>query len=187
MDELLRQCKAGALLGGHPEAHIPGVEASTGALGHGLSIGVGVAIAMRLQGRKSRVFTILGDGELDEGSVWEAALAASKHGLSNLTAIVDHNKLQSYGSIDEVLPLRPLDKKFEAFGFSVRQVDGHDVGALRSTLRELPFDAKMPSAIIAHTVKGKGIHFAEGDPAWHHKAKLDQATADELRRALEHI
>jgi len=187
LEELMRQCKAGALLGGHPEWHIPGVEASTGSLGHGLSIGVGIALATRMQGRKSRVFTILGDGELDEGSVWEAALSAAKHGLSNLTAIVDHNKLQSYGPVEEVLPLGPLDQKLEAFGFAVRQVDGHDVGALRATLRELPFDGKRPNAIIAHTVKGKGIPVAEHDAAWHHKAKVDQATVDTLRRALENV
>jgi transketolase len=105
--------------------------------------------------------------------------------LSNLTAIVDHNKLQSYGPIEEVLPLRPLDEKLEAFGFSVRQVDGHDVDALRDVLRELPFDGKRPNAIIAHTVKGKGIHFAEHDAAWHHKAKVDRETVDKLRLALE--
>jgi transketolase len=187
LDELVRQCKAGALLGGHPEAHIPGVEASTGALGHGLSIGVGIALAARMQGRTSRVFVILGDGELDEGSVWEAALSAGKHGLSNVTAIIDHNKLQSYGPVEEVMPLGPLDQKLEAFGFAVRQVDGHDVRALRETLRALPFDGKRPNAIIAHTVKGKGIPFAEHDAAWHHKAKVDPATADKLRRALENV
>jgi transketolase len=187
LEELVRQCKAGALLGGHPESHIPGVEASTGSLGHGLSIGVGIALATRMQGRKSRVFTILGDGELDEGSVWEAALSAGKHDLSNLTAIVDHNKLQSYGPVEEVLPLRPLDQKLEAFGFSVRQVDGHDVDALRRTLREVPFDGERPNAIIAHTVKGKGIQVAEHDAAWHHKAKVDRATVDILRRALEDV
>jgi transketolase len=184
-DELLRQCTAGALLGGHPEAHIPGVEASTGALGHGLAIGVGAALAARLAGRSSRVFVALGDGELGEGSVWEAALMAAKHKLENLIAIVDHNKLQSYGSVDDVLPLAPLAEKWRAFGFAVRECDGHDVDALRAAFRSVPFEAGRPSVLIAHTVKGKGIGFAENDPSWHHKASFPAVKADELRAAIK--
>lgn len=182
--ELLRQCRSGALLGGHPEAHIPGVEASTGALGHGLAIGVGNALAARLQHGDRRVFVVLGDGELDEGSVWEAALTAAKHRLDNLIAIVDHNKLQSYGPVDDVLPLAPLAAKWAAFGFAVRECDGHDVDALRAVFADLPFEDGRPSVLIAHTVKGKGIDVAEGDPRWHHKASFGAAAGDELRAAI---
>jgi transketolase len=184
-EELKRHCKHGALLGGHVDAHIPGVEASTGALGHGLPIGVGSALAARMRRRKSRTFVLMGDGELDEGSVWEAALAASKHKLENLTAIVDYNKLQSYGRVEDVLPLEPLADKWRAFGFATREVDGHDVAALRKTFAELPFEAGKPNAIIAHTVKGRGIGFAEMNAAWHHKSSLDADTVEKLRKALE--
>ncbi len=186
-DELLRQCRNGALLGGHPDTHVPGVEATTGALGHGLAIGVGFALAARMQHRASRTFVVMGDGELNEGSVWEAALSASKHKLSSLTAIVDYNKLQSYGAIADVMPLEPLAEKWRAFGFAVREVDGHDVDALRSTFAALPFESDRPSFVIAHTVKGAGIPIAEGDPKWHHKASVDAATVKMLRDALEPV
>jgi transketolase len=183
-DELLRQCRDGALLGGHPEAHIPGVEASTGALGHGLAIGAGLALAGRLGAGTHRVVVVMGDGELNEGSVWEAAMLAAKHRLDNLVAIVDRNGLQSYGPADGVLPMEPLDEKWRAFGFAVRTCDGHDVAELRHVLGDLPFEAGRPSVLIANTVKGKGIDFAEHDPAWHHKASFAAAKGDELRAAL---
>ncbi|MBV8600432.1 MAG: transketolase [Candidatus Eremiobacteraeota bacterium] len=183
-EELVRQGRAGALLGGHPEIHIPGVEASTGALGHGLPIGVGLALAARMQRRSHRVFVVTGDGELDEGSNWEAALAASKHRLENLVAIVDYNKLQSYGSVDDVLPLEPLAEKWRAFGFAVRECDGHDVGALRANLCDVPFERGKPSVLLAHTVKGAGIPICEHDPVWHHKASFDAAAGETLRRSL---
>jgi transketolase len=184
-EELKRFCKPNALLGGHADAHIPGVEASTGALGHGLAIGVGAATAVRLHKRDSRVFVVLGDGELDEGSVWEAAMHASKHKLENLTAIVDYNKLQSYGRIEDVLPLEPLADKWRAFGFSVREVDGHDVNALRKVFAALPFSKGHPNVIIAHTLKGRGISFAELDATWHHKSTIDSEMIEGLRAALE--
>lgn len=183
--ELKLHCKPGALLGGHVDAHVPGVEASTGALGHGLAIGVGAALAARLSRRGSRVFVVLGDGELGEGSVWEAALAASKHRLDRLTAIVDYNKLQSYGRVDEVLPLEPLADKWRAFGFAVREVDGHDVSALREAFAALPFAAGKPSAVIAHTLKGRGVSFAELNAEWHHKSSLKPEAIEQLRRAVE--
>lgn len=186
LDELQRQCRPGAMLGGHPErAHIPGVEASTGALGHGLAIGTGMAIAARLQGRPSRVFVVLGDGELDEGSIWETAMAAAKHRLDNLVAIVDYNKLQSYGLVKEVLDLEPLADKWRSFGFAVCEVDGHDVGALQTAFRAMPLEAGKPTVLIAHTVKGKGFAFAEGVPQWHHKAKIEAADVARMRDALE--
>lgn len=172
-EELDRFCRFDGILGGHPErAKIPGVEASTGALGHGLSIGLGQALAMRLQERDSRVFVLMGDGEINEGSVWEAAMCAGKHRLSNLVAMVDYNKLQSYDRTSVVQDLEPLADKWRAFGFAVREVDGHDVEALRHVLSRLPFEGDKPSAIICHTVKGRGIAEAEGNPSWHHKSKI---------------
>ena len=153
------------ILGGHPEsAKIPGVEASTGALGHGLSIGVGMALAARIQKRDSRVFVVMGDGEINEGSVWEAAMCAGKHRLSHLTAIVDYNKIQSAGPTSEIQDLEPLMDKWRAFGFAAVEVDGHDVGELRRVFKRVPLESDRPTAIICHTVKGKGIPFAEHDP-----------------------
>jgi len=183
-EELARQCMPGALLGGHPDPHVPGVEASTGSLGHGLGLGVGMALAARIRGASHRVFVVMGDGELQEGSVWEAALAASKHRLSNLVAVVDYNKMQSYGRIDEVLPLEPLVDKWRAFGFACAEVNGHDVDALRDAFAALPLDVSKPSVIVAHTIKGKGFSFAENDAEWHHKATIDTQTADRLRQAV---
>lgn len=179
-------CRAGSMLGGHPErGKIPGVEASTGALGHGLSIGVGMALSARLAKRDSRVFVIMGDGEINEGSVWEAAMSAAKHQLSNLTAIVDYNKIQSAGPTAEILELEPLADKWRAFGFDVVELDGHDVAALSGAFARLPANPDQPTAIIAHTVKGRGIPFAEHDPEWHHKSKVTARMAADLYAALE--
>jgi transketolase len=183
-EELLRQCRAGAMLGGHPETHIPGIEASTGALGHGLPIAVGMALAARMRGRSSRTFAILGDGELGEGSNWEAAMMAAKHALRDLTVVVDYNKMQSYARVDEVLPLEPLAEKWRAFGWATVDVDGHDVDALRATFARLPLAADRPSVVIAHTVKGRGLPEAEHNAAWHHKASFSPEAADALRRAI---
>jgi len=178
-------CAQDSILGGHPEyGMVPGVEASTGALGHGLSIGVGMAIANRLRRRASRVFVVLGDGELDEGAVWEAAMAASKHRLDGLTAIIDYNKFQSYGPISEVLDLEPLADKWRSFGFAVSEVDGHDVTALRDKLRAVPFQAGRPTTLICHTVKGKGVPDAENNADWHHKAKLSPRELASIQSAL---
>ena len=174
------------MLGGHPEAaKIPGVEASTGALGHGLSIAVGLALAARLKGSDHRVFAIMGDGEINEGSVWEGAMAAAKHRLANLVAIVDYNKLQSYGATDQVMPLEPLADKWRSFGFAVREVDGHDVEALRQAFSALPLDPAKPSAFICHTVKGRGVAEADGNPKWHHKSSLDAGAIAALYRELD--
>jgi len=179
-------CRRDSILGGHPEAgKVPGVEVSTGALGHGLSIAVGVALAMRMQKRDSRVIVIMGDGEIDEGSVWEAAMCASKHRLSNLTAVIDCNKIQSAGPTHEILDLEPLTDKFRAFNFATIEVDGHDVQALRATFHGLPIAQDRPSAVICHTIKGKGIGFAENDANWHHKSKIGQDVVAKLYAALE--
>jgi len=184
-DVLATFCAHDSILGGHPEhGMIPGVEASTGALGHGLSIGVGMAIANRLRGSAARVFVVLGDGELDEGSVWEAAMAASKHGLDQLTAIVDYNKFQSYGPTSVVLELEPLLDKWRSFGFAAEEVDGHDVAALREKLRALPYRRGRPSALICHTVKGKGVPEAENNADWHHKNKLSAGELASIRAVL---
>ena len=179
-------CRRDSILGGHPEASkVPGVEASTGALGHGLSVGVGMALAARAQKRDSRVFVVMGDGEINEGSVWEAAMCAGKHGLSNLIAMVDYNKIQSAGPTREIQDLEPLLDKWRAFNFAAIDVDGHDVEALRAALRRVPLSADRPTAIVCHTVKGKGIAFAENDPNWHHKNKVPAEMVAELYAALE--
>jgi transketolase len=179
-------CRKGSILGGHPEyGKVPGVEASTGSLGHGLSIGVGMALAARMRKRANRVFVIMGDGEINEGSVWEAAMCAAKHGLSNLVAIVDYNKIQSAGPTAEIQELEPLRDKWQAFGFATLEVDGHDVVKLRDTFRKLPLDAKRPTAVICHTVKGKGFAFAEHDPEWHHKSRVPSDLGKQLYAALE--
>jgi transketolase len=179
-------CRRDSILGGHPEsAKIPGVEASTGALGHGLSFGVGMALAARMQKRDSRVIVVMGDGEINEGSVWEAAMCAGKHKLSNLTAVIDYNKIQSAGPTREIQDLEPLLDKWRAFNFASVDVDGHDVAALRRTFARLPLAGDRPTAIICHTVKGKGIAFAENDANWHHKSKIGGDVLAKLYAAIE--
>jgi transketolase len=185
--ELLKTfCRKGSILGGHPEhGKVPGVEASTGSLGHGLSIGVGMALAARMRRRTNRVFVVMGDGEINEGSVWEAAMCAGKHGLSNLVAIIDYNKIQSAGPTAEIQELEPLRAKWEAFGFTTAEVDGHDVARLREVFNQVPFDPRRPSALICHTVKGKGFSFAEHDPEWHHKSRVPSDLGKQLYAALD--
>jgi transketolase len=178
-------CHVDGILGGHPErGKVPGVEASTGALGHGLSIGVGMALAARMQKRDSRVFVVMGDGEINEGSVWEAALCAGKHKLASLTAIVDYNKIQSAGPTAEIQDLEPLLDKWTSFGFASVDVDGHDVKALSALFDRLPLDGSRPTAIVCHTVKGKGIPFAEGDPKWHHHSNFEPKVLEDMYAAL---
>ncbi len=184
--ELDRFCLPGGMLGGHPErGKVPGVEASTGALGHGLSIGLGMALAARAQCRDSQVFVVMGDGEINEGSIWEAALCAGKHGLSNLWALVDYNKIQSAGPTRDIQDLEPLTDKWRAFGFETLEVDGHDVDALEAVLGTGAPNLDKPTAIVCHTVKGKGIPFAENDPKWHHHSKFDPRVLEEMYAALE--
>lgn len=184
--ELERFCAFDGILGGHPDARkIPGVEASTGSLGHGLSIGLGMALHARMVQSNARVVVVLGDGECDEGSVWEAAMVAGKHRVSNLTAVVDYNKMQSYDSTYSVQDLEPLADKWRSFGFSVADVDGHDPAALRALFQRLPLAPDRPSAIICHTVKGKGLPFAEQNADWHHKSRLTDDEIAQLYRALE--
>lgn len=185
VNELESFCRPTSRLGGHPErGKVPGVEASTGALGHGVPIGVGMAIGLRLRKSQSRVFVLTGDGEINEGSNWEALMAAAKHKLSNLTVMVDYNKLQSYGRTTDVLDLEPLVDKFKSFGFVICEVDGHDVAALEEMFSKLPFNKNAPSAIICHTIKGKGFPFAEGNPEWHHKSGMTEADIQQMYDCL---
>lgn len=181
-------CHPKGLLGGHPERlKNPGVEASTGALGHGFSIGVGIAISAIVKRKSYKTFVVLGDGEINEGSVWEAALSASKHRLENLIVIIDYNKLQSYGETREVLNLEPLPEKWSSFGFGVREVDGHNVCELKKALGELPYQKGKPSALICHTIKGKGISFAEQNPQWHHKSNVTNQEMIEIKASLTKV
>jgi len=185
-EELKTFCKATARIGGHPErGKIPGVEASTGALGHGLPMGVGMAIAAKLRKQEHRVVVICGDGEINEGSVWEAAMSASKHKLSNLIVFIDYNKLQSYGLTKEVLDLEPLADKWKSFGFEVVEVDGHDVIALEDVLKKLAINKEKPTTIICHTIKSKGFPFAEGRAEWHHKSNMKPEEIAQMYKCLE--
>jgi transketolase len=184
--ELWKFCASDGILGGHPEYEkVPGVEASTGSLGHGLSFGVGFALAAKLDEKKHRVFVIVGDGECSEGTIWEAALCAAKHQLSQLTVLVDYNKQQTYGTIAEVQGLEPFADKWASFGFAVREVNGHDPEELLGVLKEVPFEDDKPSAIICHTIKGKGVSFTERNLNWHHKSRVTEAEAASLSTALE--
>jgi transketolase len=184
--ELLKFCHIDGKLGGHPErGKVPGVEASTGSLGHGLSLGVGMALTLRHRPEAGRVFVIDSDGECNEGSLWEAALSAAKHRLDNLTVLVDYNHMQSYSTTAEVLDLEPMADKWRAFGFGVREVNGHDVVALGAHLAQTPFEAGRPSVLICHTVKGRGVPELEWNAAWHHKNKVTDAEVDALLAGLE--
>jgi transketolase len=168
---------------GHPTREVNGVEQNTGALGHGLAVAVGIALAGKMDRKDYRVFTLLGDGELAEGSNWEAAMTAGHYRLDNLVAIVDRNGLQITGSTEDVCQLSPLDEKFEAFGFSVQRCDGNDVGALVRALEAVPFRPGKPSLVLARTRKGKGISFMENVAKWHHGVPND----DEFNRAIAEL
>lgn len=164
-------CINGGMLPGHSTMHCaPGVEVSTGSLGHGLSMGVGMAMAAKNDSGKYRIFVILSDGECEEGSVWEAAMFAAHNRLDNLVAIVDYNKLQAFGRTEEVMGLEPLKDKWASFGWGVREINGHNFSEIEKTLSKLPFTKNKPSVIIADTIKGKGISFMENQLAWHYKS-----------------
>ena len=171
----------GARLAGHAtHTGVPGIEVSTGSLGHGLSIACGIALAGKRDGSAHRVFALLSDGECDEGSVWEAALFAPHHGLDNLIVIVDYNKIQSFGTVKDVLNLDPLAAKWRDFGWAVQEVDGHNTVQIERTLRHIPAEFGKPTCVIAHTVKGKGVGFMEGYLLWHYRAP----DSNELAKAL---
>jgi transketolase len=178
LDEFYRD---GTRLAGHAtHGRIPGIEVSTGSLGHGLSIACGMALAAQRDGGNYRVFTLLSDGECDEGSIWEAVLFAPHHRLDNLVAIVDYNKIQSLGRTRDVLNLDPLGAKWSAFGWAVREIDGHDVDQVERTLGAVPFEKDRPSCVIAHTVKGKGISFMEDRLLWHYRSPDPKEYGDAL-------
>lgn len=160
--------------GMHPDIKVPGVEMCTGALGHGLAIGMGMALGARIQKQDFHTFVMIGDGELHEGSNWEAALAASHYKLAKLTAIIDYNKIAQSGPIAELIEVGPLADKWRAFGWAVREIDGHDMEQVVDSLDALPFDGQRPSALIAHTIKGKGVSFAENTYLWHSNNVTDE-------------
>jgi transketolase len=176
--ELPESGRIGSRLGGHPTRKAPAVEFATGSLGHALSVAVGIAMAEQLDGSPSRTVVMLGDGELQEGTVWEAALCAPRFGLANLLAIVDYNKFQSAGAVADVLPLEPLADKWRAFRWNVREIDGHDLAAIVAALHAFPA-AEGPTVLIAHTVKGKGVPGIEGTARAHYTS----LNADEAARA----
>lgn len=172
-----------SLLQGHPCSHTPGIDMSSGPLGMGLSAAQGMALALRLDGIGARVYAILGDGELNEGTVWEAAQSIPKFKLNNLTAVVDHNGVQLDGTTDSVMPLLDVGAKFAAFGWNVIKCDGHDVSALNDAFAAAEAYADGPTMIVAATAKGKGVSFMEGDHLWHGKPPSDK----ELELSLEEL
>src|SRR5687768_13362935 len=179
-EQLETLCQYQSHFVGHPTRHVPGVEQNTGALGHGLSFAAGVAIAGKLDKKDYRVFALLGDGELAEGSNWEAAMAAAHHDLDNLVAIVDHNTLQITGRTRDVCCNEPLDEKFHAFGWDVRTVDGHSIPQLIEVLAKRPAEGR-PLAVIANTTKGKGVSFMEDVAKWHHGVPSDAEYAAAIK------
>ena len=176
-------CQDGSPLTGHVSHHVPGIEVSTGSLGHGLPIGCGMALAGKRDNQPYRVFVIVSDGELDEGSNWEPILFAPQHQLDNLVVIVDYNKIQSFGTVKEILDLEPIADKWKAFRWAVKEIDGHNHQQIEDTLKSLPFETGKPSVIIAHTTKGKGVSFMENQLAWHYKSP----NAEQLAQALAEV
>ena len=173
--------QSGSCLAEHPyPGCVPGLEVATGSLGHGLPIGVGMALAGRMQKRHSRVFVLMSDGECNEGSVWEAAMFAPAQQLDNIAAIIDFNRWQATGRSEEIMALQPLRKKWESFGWSAYEIDGHDIKTLVSVLRNVPDGSGKPVAIIANTVKGKGVSFMEDDNNWHYRIP----TKEEVKMSL---
>ena len=179
---LLGYAQDGSSLMAHASHQVPGVEFSTGSLGHGLPFGVGKALAARRCGHSWRTFVLLSDGELDEGSNWEAILFAGHHRLDNLVAIVDSNRIQSLGTVSEVLELEPLADKFRAFAWHPVEVDGHDHNQLKSTLDVVPRETGKPTVLLARTVKGKGVDFMENSLLWHYRNPDDEQLAEALRQ-----
>ena len=182
-EELSTFMKPLSRLNGHPNVHVPGVEANTGALGHGLPMAVGTALAAKMDGAAWRTFVLTGDGELQEGSNWEAAMAAAQHQLDNLTLIIDRNRLQMVDRTERIVGLEPLADKWRAFGWSVREINGHDHAEIMQTLSAIPFEAGKPNCVIAKTHKGEGVSFIKDRAAWHHRVP----TAEELNTALEEL
>ena len=177
VEDLKTLRKLGSYLQGHPSIHIPGVDMSSGSLGQGISAAVGMALGAKMNNKSFRVYTLLGDGEIQEGQVWEAAMFAGHRKLDNLCVIVDNNNLQIDGPIDQVCSPYPIDKKFEAFNFHVINVDAHDFDALRAAFKEARETKGMPTCLVIHSVKGKGVSFMENQAGWHGKAPNDEEYA----------
>ncbi len=182
-EQLLTLNKFNSHFIGHPTRKVFGVEHNTGALGHGLSVAVGMAIGFKLDTKPYSVFTLLGDGELSEGSVWEGLMTANKYNLDNLIIIIDRNRLQITGETENVNPLEPLKEKFTSFGLSVKEVNGNSVEDLINVFKEVPFENKKPNVIIANTIKGKGVSFIENEVVWHHKVPDD----DQYTKAIDEL
>ena len=189
VEDLLTLRHTGSYLQGHPDMkHIPGVDMSSGSLGQGLSAACGMALGAKKSGKDFRVYALCGDGEIQEGQIWEAAMFAGFRKLDNLCVVVDNNNLQIDGPIDEVCSPYPIDKKFEAFNFHVINIDGNDFDQIKAAFDEAKATKGMPTAIIAHTVKGKGVSFMENNVGWHGKAPNDEEFAvamEDLRKAGE--
>ena len=159
---------------------VNGIHCTTGSLGHGLPIATGMAMARKRLGRPGRIYVMISDGECQEGTTWESLLIGAKHELDNLVLLVDYNKIQSHSFVSEVMGLEPVVDKWASFGFAVQEVNGHDVSELDKILSQLPFDKEKPTALICHTIKGKGFPFAENNPTWHHKSKLSNAEIQKM-------
>jgi transketolase len=184
--EALALRKLGSRFQGHPHVgDLPWVETSTGSLGQGFSVALGMAMGLKLQNSPARVYALLGDGELQEGEVWEAAMCATHHRLDNFCVVIDYNKLQSDARNETIMRLEPLAAKWRAFDWAVAEIDGHDIRALLTTFRRAGATRERPSVIIAHTIKGKGVPYMEGLPAWHGSVKLTREQAEEALLALE--
>jgi transketolase len=181
VEELETYCKSGSRLTGHITSGVPGVELSSGSLGHGLPVGCGMALAAKRENLHTRTVVLCSDGEMDEGSNWEAVLFAPQYKLDNLLLIVDYNKIQSYGRVKEVLDLDPLSEKFRSFRWAVREVDGHNMQQLVETFAVVPFEPGKPSVVIANTIKGKGVSFMENQLAWHYRTPNDEQVATAMR------
>jgi len=175
--------KIGSCFGMHTTLKMAGVEHPTGSLGHGLSVGLGIALAMKLDGKPNRVFVLQGDGELNEGQPWEAAMAASKWKLDNFITIIDRNGLSMDGPTEEIMPIEPLEEKWQSFGWAVKTVDGHNIRSLLKVFNQIPFERGKPSVIIAKTVKGKGISFMENNYKWHYGVM----TPEQYKQAKEEV
>lgn len=180
----------GSMLQGHPDmTRVPGIDMSTGSLGMGISAGIGMALSARLQGKDSRVYVLVGDGEMQEGQNWEALMAAAKFGLTNLTIVVDHNGVQLDGTTDQIMPMGDMAEKIASFGVRVESCDGHDCASLHQTFCHLQHHRESPLAVLARTIKGKGISFMEGQSAWHGKPISDddyRLACAELAQSASH-
>jgi transketolase len=183
VDEMKTLRRINSNLQGHPSTHTPGIDMPSGPLGIGLGAAQGMALGMKLKGLNNNVFAVLGDGELDEGAVWETAMSAPKFKLNNLIAIVDRNRVQLDGTVDEIMPTDPLAEKWKSFNWNVIECDGHNVESLNAAISLAKTEKERPSVIIAHTVKGKGVSFMEGKNTWHGKAISDE----DLKNALAEL